>query len=251
MSGAPDQVRRLRASTRRLGPMHLSTWAALVPLLASCTTFRIVDAYVLPENVVVATETVKDGTLRYGVEPTTVLSAVGVAGIPAVPTKIEGKPPSNVVLHLWLELSRVHDFRVPKQQCLTTDGSATLCSTRMMVRASALRRDDGKKYPDRRPRWHALQQFATAEWKVISPPAPKESVDAARIYSLYGVEIVPDWDIFRAQFLYEFTCNGECPARLSLDKSSLLSIDGESPLAGNALFRHSKSYDYDPVVAPQ
>lgn len=235
--------------------MALSSYRcrALVLLIAgltvSCSTLRVADGYALPDKSIARQLLVPDGKVRIAFQPITRLFAVGVLGVPVVPTNVRSRDLTEFILSLELTLYAEHHFSFASGLCLGIEAASSLCSDKVLIRAAAGWQDDGSAHRDGLKRWHDLPQFYQSRkqyYDVIEARPGASTIDRMDLYEFYDYDAqrTPKWGYLKMEILYHFTCADQCPKQFTMDERGLLSLDGTPILSGAQEFHRARFYGY-------
>ena len=212
-----------------------------------CSTFETREIYApVGKNAPYVEYTIDDIQLRIGFDPDTDFYSIGLLGVPVIPTYIDTSDSRDVILNMSLELRKNIDFTFDKLPCAITKDSTSICPRTVEVSAIALYQDDGSTWKDKQRRWHKISQFYDLNNRVLKLPTTKESQSINRddIYSHYGYDGYPDWDLLRIDIKYKYRCENDCPTQLTIDTIGLVKIENVKIPEETILFSKTKENDY-------
>lgn len=227
-----------------------SIFVAWAIAAVGCSTLDVQDGYALSDKSVLLQPSITDGELRVAFEPTTRLFAVGVLGIPLIPTVVRTRPMDEFNLYVEMTVHAEHEFSFAGDHCLQEASGSQICSNQTSIHAVALWQDDGTAYRDKQPRWNHILQFFQTNRPYYLPitDRPKElGINRDTIYKLYDYQESPKWGYLKLELLYHFTCAERCPPEFTIKDPVIVTIDNSPVDIGVHQFHRARLKGYSAI----
>lgn len=229
--------------------LYLATFAAL----AGCTTLEVDDVYAPAAGMDIPATGEISRNFGVSIDPDTRFYAVGILGAPVIPTVAKRGTPDRMSVSAWIDSSEPGAFSFAGAPCLQDDDGSKLCPRAVEVdnfvhqKPPPNESDADRWLRERAPK----KRIASLVIPLDGTGRAEARIGRARIYRHFELAEDAQWERFRVDVTYRYRCHGECPARLTLDRTDVIEIDGRSAIEGPMTYVRTRKLDYHPAVEVQ